>query len=87
MRTPERGAAARIGPADNEPVRPHRRLAATLAASTFVLILIAEFLSLQNHGAWLGPGLLGVSAAVAILAWLALGAPISHRSVAWAREE
>ncbi len=41
----------------------------------------AEALSLNHVGGWLALALFGIAVLVAVLAWLALGAPVNRRHV------
>jgi hypothetical protein len=54
-------------------------LAGLLALASLLLGGAAEVLSVRHLGGVLGLVLFGVAAVVAVLAWLALGAPVTHR--------
>jgi hypothetical protein len=56
-----------------------RPLSGVLALATIVLGATAEALSLNHVGGWLALALFGVAVLVAVLAWLALGAPVGRR--------
>lgn len=62
-------------------MRPIRLLAGVLALASLLLGAAAEIASLRHFGGPLGLVLFGVAIAVAVLAWLALGAPVSRRSL------
>jgi hypothetical protein len=60
--------------------RPIRPLAGLLAVASLLIGAAAEVLSVRHLGGPLGLVLFGVAAVVAVLAWLALGAPVTRRS-------
>jgi hypothetical protein len=62
-------------------VRKIRPLSGVLALGTIVLGATAEALSLNHVGGWLALALFGIAVLVAVLAWLALGAPVNRRHV------
>ena len=58
-----------------------RSLAGVLAVGSIAIGAAAAYASFAHRGNWAGPAGLGLAIVVAVLAWLALGAPIRSRDI------
>ena len=81
-RLPRPGEARNAPPGDDSPVRSRQPFAGVLALASIALAAAGMVLALAHAGGALGVLLVAAAAPVAVLAWLALGAPVRRRDLA-----